>query len=259
MNILIIGDIVGSAGINAVKELMPKIKKEYKIDFVIANAENAAGGKGLNISSYDSLYMQGVEVFTMGNHTWAKKEIFNLFEEKDNIIRPANYSNDVPGLGYCIKECKNKKILIISLIGRVDMGISADCPFEKAKEIIASVKSEENIDIVIVDFHAEATAEKIALGYYLKSLATIVYGTHTHVQTADEKVYNTGMAYITDVGMTGPKDSVIGLKYEVALKRFLTQIPEKYVVADGGYILNGIVCEIDDVTNKAVNIKRIQM
>ena len=259
MNILMIGDIVGKVGRNAVKELLPKLKNEYSIDMVIANAENASGGKGISINGYDELYMAGVDVMTLGNHTWAKKEVFKLMNEKNNLIRPANYSNKVPGVGYVIYNCKGKNILVMNLIGRVDMGISSDCPFEKAKEIIALAKSQQKIDIIVVDFHAEATAEKIALGYFLKDDATIVVGTHTHVQTADDKIYNTGMGYITDLGMTGPKDSIIGLEYEVALKRFLTQIPERYVCADGEYILNGVVFTVDDNTNKVISIKRIQM
>lgn len=259
MNILMIGDIVGKVGRNAVKELLPKLKKEYSIDMTIANVENASGGKGISINGYDQLYMAGVDVMTLGNHTWAKKEVFKLMDEKDNLIRPANYSNKVPGKGYTVYNCKGKNVLVINLIGRVDMGISSDCPFEKAKEIIHLVKKEQKIDVVVVDFHAEATAEKLALGYYLQNDATIVVGTHTHVQTADEKIYDTGMGYITDLGMTGPKNSIIGLEYDVALKRFLTQIPEKYVCAEGEYVFNGVVFRIDDTSNKVISIDRIQL
>lgn len=259
MNILMIGDIVGKVGRNAVKELLPRIKNEYKIDLTIANVENASSGKGISINGYDELYMAGVDIMTLGNHTWAKKEIYKLMEEKNNIIRPANYSNDVPGVGYLITNVKGKDILIINLIGRVDMGISSDCPFVKAKNIIDECKNKQNIDIVVVDFHAEATAEKIAMGYYLKETANIVVGTHTHVQTADEKIYDTGLGYITDLGMTGPKNSVIGMEYEVALKRFLTQIPEKYACAEGEYMLNAVVFEMDNVSNRVVSIARIQM
>lgn len=259
MNILMIGDIVGKTGRNAVKELLPTIKKEYMVDLTIANVENASGGKGISINGYDELYMAGVDIMTLGNHTWAKKEVFKLMEEKNNLIRPANYSNKVPGVGYVVTSVNNKRVLILNLIGRVDMGLSSDCPFEKAKQIIKNVKSRENIDIVVVDFHAEATAEKIALGYYLKNDATIVVGTHTHVQTADEKIYDTGMGYITDLGMTGPKHSVIGMEYDVALKRFLTQIPEKYSCAEGEYILNAVVFNIDDISNTVKSITRIQM
>ena len=259
MNILMIGDIVGKVGRNAVKELLPKLKNKYSIDLTIANVENASGGKGISINGYDELYMAGVDVMTLGNHTWAKKEVFKLMEEKTNLIRPANYSNQVPGIGYMVYNCKGKNVLVINLIGRVDMGISSDCPFEKAKGIIHSVKKEQKIDIVVIDFHAEATAEKIALGYYLKNEATIVVGTHTHVQTADEKIYDTGMGYITDLGMTGPKNSIIGLEYDVALKRFLTQIPERYSCAEGEYIFNGVVFKVDDTSNRVVAIDRIQM
>lgn len=158
-----------------------------------------------------------------------------------------------------VTNVNDKKILIINLLGRVDMGIASDCPFTKAKQIIQNIKSKEKIDIVIVDFHAEATAEKIALGYYLKNDATIVVGTHTHVQTADEKIYDTGMGYITDLGMTGPKNSIIGMEYDVALKRFLTQIPERYSCAEGEYFLNAVLFSVDNSTNRVVSIQKIQM
>lgn len=259
MNILMLGDIVGKIGRIAVKELLPRIKKEYNIDLTIANVENASSGKGISINGYDELYMSGVDIMTLGNHTWAKKEVYKLMEEKNNIIRPANYSNDVPGVGYLITNVKNKNILVINLIGRVDMGIASDCPFVKAKNIIANCKKEQKIDIVVVDFHAEATAEKIAMGYYLRNNATVVVGTHTHVQTADERIYNTGMGYITDLGMTGPKNSIIGMEYEVALKRFLTQIPEKYVCAEGEYMLNGVVFNLDETSNKVLSINRVSL
>ncbi len=259
MKILIIGDIVGRTGRQAIKNILPKLRKENNIDFVIANVENASGGIGLTIHGYNELNDLNIDVMTLGNHTWAKKEIFNIFEEKENIIRPANYSNDVPGYGYIIRKVNDKKILVINLIGRVDISIHSDCPFTKCKEIIEKVKQKENIDIVVVDFHAEATAEKIAMSYYLKDIATVLYGTHTHVQTADEKIFDTGMGYITDVGMTGPKESVLGMKIDVALKRFLTQIPERYLVAEGEYIFNGAIFDINDENNKVVDIKRINM
>ncbi len=255
MKILAIGDIVGRTGRKAVKEILPKLKKEYNIDFVVANVENASGGLGLTINGYDDLYMSGIDIMTMGNHTWAKREIFQIFNDKNNIIRPANYSNRVPGLGYITTEVNGKKILVINLIGRVQTGVSCDCPFTKAEHILQKVEH----DIAIIDFHAEATAEKIALGYYLKDKANIIYGTHTHVQTADERIFDSGMGYITDIGMTGPKESVLGMKVEIAIKRFVTQIPEKYSVADGEYIFNGAIFDIDDRTNKVIDIKRINM
>ena len=259
MKVLVIGDIVGRMGREKVKELLPKIKKENNIDLVIANVENASGGMGLTIHGYDDLYMIGIDVMTMGNHTWAKREIFTIFDERENIIRPANYSNDVPGVGYLVTEVKGKNVLVINLLGRVDININSDCPFTTADKIIQKVKSKQNIDIVIVDFHAEATAEKIAMAYYLKDKATIVFGTHTHVQTSDERIFDTGMGYITDVGMTGPIESVLGMKVEVALKRFLTQIPERYSVAEGKAKFSGAIFDINDNTNKVVEIKRIYM
>ena len=255
MKILAIGDIVGRTGRKAVKEILPKLKKEYNIDFVVANVENASGGLGLTINGYNDLYMSGIDIMTMGNHTWAKREIFQIFNDRDNIIRPQNYSNKVPGIGYIISEVKGKKILVMNLIGRVQTGVSCDCPFTTAERIL----DKENYDIAIIDFHAEATAEKIALAYYLKDKANIIYGTHTHVQTSDERIFDTGMGYITDLGMTGPKESVLGMKVEIAIKRFTTQIPEKYAVAEGEYIFNGAIFDIDDKTNKVNEIIRINM
>ena len=259
MKVLVIGDIVGRMGREKVKELLPKIKKENNIDLVIANVENASGGMGLTIHGYDDLYMLGIDVMTMGNHTWAKREIFTIFDEKDNIIRPANYSNNVPGVGYLVTEVKGKKVLVINLLGRVDINIHTDCPFTTAEKISEKVKSKQNIDIVIVDFHAEATAEKIAMAYYLKDKATIVFGTHTHVQTSDERMFDTGMGYITDVGMTGPIESVLGMKVEVALKRFLTQIPERYSCATGPFMLNGVVFEFDEASKMVTKVTRISL
>lgn len=259
MKVLVIGDIVGRSGRNIVKDILPKFKKENNIDLVIANVENASGGMGLTIHGYDDLYMTGIDVMTMGNHTWAKKEIFNIFDDRENIIRPANYSNSVPGKGYLVTQVNGKKVLVINLLGRVDISVHSDCPFTTCDRIIKKVKKEQNIDIVIVDFHAEATAEKIAMAYYLKDKATILYGTHTHVQTSDERIFDTGMGYITDVGMTGPIESVLGMKVEVALKRFLTQIPERYSVAEGKSKFSGAIFEINDKNNKVIDIKRLYM
>ena len=195
-----------------------------------------------------------IYVVTMGNHTWGKKEIFNFIDDK-HIIRPANYPSNNPGRGYDIYECKNKTIAVMNLIGRTTMTVLSENPFLTAKEIIDEIK--EAVDIIIIDFHAEATAEKIALGYYLDGEASIVFGTHTHVQTADETILEKGTAYITDIGMTGPKKSVIGMDVDVSLKRFATSLPEKYRIAEGKAKFNSCMFEIDDVTNKVKKIERI--
>ena len=256
MNFLIIGDIVGKAGMEGVKKLLPKIKEDYKIDFIIANGENSADGMGITKSIVNELISLGVDCITMGNHTWGKKDIFSFIDEEKRLIRPANYATGVPGKGSVIIEKNNKKIGIINLIGRVNMGASYDSPFEIADLEIKKLK-ENGADVIIVDFHAEATAEKLALAYYLKDKVNMLFGTHTHVQTADEKIYDTGMGYITDVGMTGPANSIIGMEYEAAMKRFLTQIPERYLCAEGPYFFNGVVFEFDESIRKVKKIDRI--
>lgn len=256
MKILAIGDLVGNCAIKELKEKLPVIKKQENIDFIIVNGENVAEGMGMTEKNFHDILEQNVNVITMGNHTWGKKDIFK-FIDHPQIIRPANYSKPVPGKGFNIFECKGKKIAVINLIGRVDMNVLSENPFLVAKDILEKIKNV--VDIIIVDFHAEATAEKIALSYYLDGKITVIFGTHTHVQTADERISENGTAYITDIGMTGPKNSVIGMSIESSLKRFETTLPEKYKIAEGECMLNGVVFEIDDNTNKAINVKRIQM
>ena len=184
--------------------------------------------------------------------------IFSFIDEEKNLIRPANYPDGLPGNGSTIVNCKNKKIGVIDLIGRVNVGGTFNSPFEKADEEIEKLKK-DGADIIIVEIHAEATAEKIALAYYLKEKVNIVYGTHTHVQTADEKIYSTGMGYITDIGMTGPSDSIIGMEPSAALKRFLTQIPERYACAQGDIMLNAVLFKIDETSQKVTDIVRISL
>ena len=254
MRILAVGDIVGKAGIQKLKDCLPKIIEDNMIDFVIVNGENAADGMGLTEKQYRDILSLNVNVVTMGNHTWGKKEIFNYINE-NQIIRPANYSPNNPGHAYGIFECKGKKICVINLIGRTGMAVLTDNPFLKAKEIINEVK--DKVDIIIVDFHAEATAEKIAFAYYVDGEVTAVFGTHTHVQTADKKKKKKGTAYITDIGMTGPKKSVIGMDIEASIKRFETSLPEKYKVAEGKSKLNSVLFDIEDETNKVFDIRRI--
>lgn len=254
MKILAVGDIVGRTGIQKLKEILPKVVKENNIDFVIVNGENAADGFGITEKMYKEILSLNVDVVTMGNHTWAKKETFNFIDDK-HIIRPANYTNNNPGRGYDIYECNGKNICVMNLLGRTTMPVLTENPFLIAKDIVNEIK--EAVDIIIIDFHAEATAEKIAMGYYLDGEATIVYGTHTHVQTADEAILEKGTAYITDIGMTGPKRSVIGMDVEVSLKRFSTSLPERYKLAEGKGKFNSCLFEIDDNTNKVKKIIRI--
>ena len=256
MNFLIIGDIVGLAGMEAIRRNISKLKEQFNIDFTIANGENSADGMGITKKLLDDMFSYGINAVTMGNHTWGKKEIFSFIDKEERLIRPANYPKTVPGKGSTIINCKNHKIGLLNLIGRVEMGGSYDNPFVIADEEISKLK-ENDADIIIVDFHAEATAEKKALAYYLKEKVNFLFGTHTHVQTADEIIYDTGMGYITDVGMTGPKNSIIGMTPEAALKRFLTQIPERYACAEGEFMLNAVMFSFDEETKKVTRIQRI--
>ena len=256
MKILTVGDLVGKSGYNKMKEILPNIIKENNIDFVIVNGENVADGMGITEKLYRGILASKVNVITMGNHTWGKKEIFNFIDE-ENIVRPANYSKNNPGKGYRIYKCNNKSIAVINLLGRVSMSVLSDNPFTIAKDIINQIK--DKVDIIIVDFHSEATAEKIALSYYLDGEATIIFGTHTHVQTADERILEKGTAYITDIGMTGPINSVIGMDIKTSIKRFETSLPEKYKIAEGECKFNGCIFEIDDLSNKVTKITRINI
>ena len=252
MKILAVGDLVGETGVEKLKRTLPNLQEAEHIDFTIINGENSAGGMGMTSKIYNELNRLNIDVITMGNHTWGKKDIFTFIDDK-KIIRPANYSKGCPGKGYTIIQKDNKKIAVVNLIGRTDMGVLSDNPFTCIDHIIEKLK----VDIIVLDFHAEATAEKIAMGYYVDGRITAMFGTHTHVQTADEQIFPQGTAYITDLGMTGPKNSVIGMDVQVSFKRFETALPEKYKIAEGECILNAVKFEIDDNTNKVTAIKKI--
>ena len=254
MRILAVGDLVGESGVRKLKEILPKIKKEEKIDFVITNGENSAGGMGITEKNFKDILEAGVDVITMGNHTWGKKDIFK-FIDYPQLLRPANYPKGVVGKGLGIYECKGKKIAVMNFIGRVDINILTENPFVMAKEMVEELQ--KKVDIIAIDFHAEATAEKIAMARFLDGKITLLFGTHTHVQTADDQIFPNGTAYITDIGMTGPKNSVIGMDIQASIKRFETTLPEKYKLAEGECIFNGVIFDIDDKTNKVSDIKRI--
>lgn len=256
MRILAVGDIVGENGLNKLKDVLPKLKQSENIDFIIVNGENVAGGMGITEKLFNQILNAGANVVTLGNHTWSKKDIFN-FIDNEKIIRPANYPKGVVGKGYNIFNCKGKKIGVINLIGRTNMGILSENPFLIADEIIEKINNK--VDIIVVDFHAEATAEKIALANYLDGKVDIIFGTHTHVQTADECILPKGTAYITDIGMTGPIDSVIGMDKKASIKRFVTTLPEKYKIADGNSKFNGCLFDINDEKSRIVGIRRINL
>lgn len=254
MKILAVGDLVGETGVEKLKRTLPNLQEAEHIDFTIINGENSAGGMGMTSKIYNELNRLNIDVITMGNHTWGKKDIFTFIDDK-KIIRPANYSKGCPGKGYTIIQKDNKKIAVVNLIGRTDMGVLSDNPFTCIDHIIEKLK----VDIIVLDFHAEATAEKIAMGYYVDGRITAMFGTHTHVQTADENILENGTGYITDVGMTGPEKSVIGMDVDASLKRFVTSLPEKYKLAEGRCMLNGVIFDIDDETNKVKKIYRINV
>ena len=256
MKILAVGDIVGENGLRKLKEILPNLKQQEKIDFIIVNGENVAGGMGITEKLFNQIIQAGADVVTLGNHTWSKKDIFN-FIDNEKLIRPANYPKGVVGKGYNIYKCKNKKIAVMNLLGRTNMGILTENPFLEADNIINKVKDE--VDYIILDFHAEATAEKIAMKEYLEGRVNIIFGTHTHVQTADEEITKSGMGYISDLGMTGPKDSVIGMDKKASIKRFVTTLPEKYRIAEGESKFNGCIFEIDDDTGRIQHILRRNM
>lgn len=258
MNFLVVGDIVGTPGMDALRANISRLKEKFNIDFTIVNGENSADGMGITHKILKDMYALGVDVVTLGNHTWGKKDIFNFIDDEERLIRPANYAQGVCGKGSTLVNCKNKKIGVINLIGRVDIGGSFDSPFEVGDREIEKLKN-QGADIIIIDFHAEATAEKKALAYYMQDKVDIIFGTHTHVQTADETIYPSGMGYITDVGMTGPKNSIIGMTPEAALKRFLTQIPERYSCATGEFMLNAVVFEYDEENKRVTKIERIRI
>ena len=255
IKILFIGDVVGKAGRCAIEKLVPALLNANSIDACIANGENAAGGTGITQKISNQLFSSGIDIITSGNHIWSNRDILSVLDTDKRILRPANYPNGVKGIGSTTFKSKKGYIIgITNLMGRVFMK-PLDCPFKVAEREIEKLKNKTMINII--DFHAEATSEKIALGRYLDGKVTAVLGTHTHVQTADEKIFPRGTAYITDVGMTGPHDSIIGAKKDIVLQRFLTQVPVKLEVASEDIRLNGVIIEADCDSGKALSIKRI--
>ena len=250
MLILAVGDIIGRPGRQAVQKLLPDLRQQYGLDLVIANAENTAGGLGLTSTTAKELLNAGVDVLTSGNHIWAQKEIIPYLEGEMPILRPLNYPPGVPGRGYIV----NSQAMVVNLIGRTFMG-NFDCPFRAMDQLLAEVKHEP--PIIIVDFHAEATSEKVAMGQYLDGRVSAVLGTHTHVGTIDAQILPRGTAYVTDIGMTGPIDSVIGDDTEAVLQRFLTIMPHRLSVGKGKTIFNAVLVSVDENSGKALSIDRI--
>ncbi len=254
LNVLFVGDIIGKPGLNIVQTWLPGLIQKYKADFVIANGENAADGKGCTEKEGSILFNLGVNVITGGNHTWDKHQSQDYLRAEPRALRPLNYPKGTYGNGYIIIETKKGKVAVLNLQGRTFMA-SIDCPFRIAEWALAKLKNETNM--IFIDFHAEATAEKIAMGIFLDGKITALVGTHTHIQTADERILPNGTGYITDVGMTGPYESVIGMKSQAAINRFIFQTPQKYETAENDVHLSAMYFKIDTETGKTIEIERI--
>ncbi|WP_040948756.1 TIGR00282 family metallophosphoesterase [Gorillibacterium massiliense] len=257
MNILFIGDIVGAVGRNALKQQLPSLKTKYRPDIILVNGENAAHGRGITRQIAREFFEWGVHGISMGNHTWDQKEIFDFIDDEPRMVRPANYPPGTPGRGWTtIKGLNGKELVLINLMGRAFLP-PLDDPFQKADDILKSLPDRKRP--VFVDFHAEATSEKIAMGWHLDGRVAAVVGTHTHVQSHDERVLPGGTAYVTDVGMTGPMNGILGMEKESVLQKFKTSLPVRFVVDEGKWHFHGVAVETDDATGLAKSIKLIRL
>lgn len=255
MNILFIGDVVGRPGREALRARLPKLVQQYQVDFVIANAENSAGGLGVTPETAREMLACGVDVLTTGNHVWKHREFIEYAQGEARLLRPANYPSGAPGRGAGVFATPSgAQIGVLNLVGRVFMD-PLDCPFRAALAEVEALRGKTRV--IVVDFHAEATSEKVALGWHLCGRVSAVIGTHTHVQTADERLLPPGTAYITDAGMTGPRDSVIGIRRELVIERFLTSRPTRFGVAAGPVVLCAVVVAVDEETGMACSIQRV--
>ncbi|MUV39888.1 uncharacterized protein JNUCC1_03772 [Lentibacillus sp. JNUCC-1] len=255
MNILFIGDVVGSPGRDMITHYLPKLKDKYRPQLTIINGENAASGKGITEKIYKQFLDAGAQVITMGNHTWDKKEIFDFIDDAKHMIRPANFPEGTPGKGLTFSNINGTEVAVINLQGRTFLP-PLDDPFLIADELIA--EAQKRTPIIFIDFHGEATSEKQAFGWYTDGRVSAVVGTHTHTQTADERILPEGTAYISDAGMTGPYDGILGVERETVIKRFLTQLPARFDIDKKGRSqLNGVFIQIDEKTGKAKHIERI--
>ncbi|UVI32572.1 TIGR00282 family metallophosphoesterase [Paenibacillus spongiae] len=256
MNVLFIGDIVGNVGRTAVKKVLPALQSKYNPHIIIANGENAAAGRGITSAIVKELLESGIHGITMGNHTWDNKDIFEWIDDQPRMVRPANFSEEAPGRGSAIIKANGKELAIVNLQGRVFLP-PIDCPFRKADELVDELRTKTKC--ILVDFHAEATSEKIAMGWYLDGRASLVVGTHTHVQTNDDTILPGGTAYLTDVGMCGSKEGVLGMERGAVIHKFRTQLPVRFVVDEGDWHVHAILVEIDEATGKAKRTQKIRM
>jgi len=255
--VLCVGDVFGDPGRRAVHSLLPKLRKQYEVDLAVVNVENAAAGFGVTPEIARAFLGEGVDVMTSGNHIWDRKEIIEYIVKDNLLLRPANYPAGTPGAGSIVVKAGPHKVGVLNIMGRVFFPQLLDCPFRKADEEVERLRQET--PIIVVDAHCEATSESQALGWYLDGRVSAVVGTHRHVQTADERVLTQGTAFITDLGMTGPVDSVIGVDPALAISRFLTQMPNRFVPAKGPSALHGVVIRIDPDTGKALGIERLRV
>ncbi len=254
--IFISGDIVGREGRHALTAFISNLKKDKSVDIVIANAENASGGLGLDAKSAKELLAGGIDVITLGDHAWKFKDLeVQLSQEDSKILRPHNFNIDLPGSGWGIYELAGLKLGVLNIIGRVFMGNLVACPFECAEKVLKEKRPE--CDMIICDFHAEASSEKISMGRFLNGKVSLVCGTHTHVQTSDEQILSEGTGFISDLGMTGSTNGVLGMSWEVAKKRFLTGAPAGYKLAKGAVVISGVIVEIESSSGKCIGIERV--
>jgi hypothetical protein len=256
MNILMVGDVFGESGRSALKKLLPGLRAAHQIDFTVVNVENAAAGFGVTPHQCREFLDLGVDVMTSGNHIWDRKEIVEYIAKENLLLRPANFPAGTPGVGHVTVKAGPHRVGVLNLMGRVFMN-PIDCPFRKADEILAELAKETRV--ILVDMHAEATSESVAMGWYLDGRVSAVVGTHRHVQTADERVLPQGTAYITDLGLTGPTDGVIGVDRDIILQRFLTQMPVRFEPAQGPAALHGVVITVDPETGRASDIRRLRV
>ncbi|MEE0858535.1 MAG: TIGR00282 family metallophosphoesterase [Acutalibacteraceae bacterium] len=258
MIILAIGDVIGKIGCNFLRERLPQLKKLKGIDLVIANGENSSDGNGITPASAEFLFTSGVNVITTGNHAFRRKESYEYYDECEYLVRPANFpSGSTPGRGMTIVDMGKTQVAVINLMGTAYLE-ALDCPFKEADRLIEQAKK-ENAKIIIVDFHAEATGEKRAMGYYLDGRVSAMFGTHTHVQTADATILPNGTGYITDAGMTGPIHSVLGVKTDIIIKKFKEKLPQRFDIATGDCKMNCVLMEIDDKTGQTLNIEALEI
>jgi metallophosphoesterase (TIGR00282 family) len=256
MKVLILGDVVGTPGRTALSQTLRALKEKHEAEFVVANVENAAEGTGITTKTGDEILAAGVDVMTSGNHIYDKREGIAYIENQPRLLRPANYAPDTPGRGLWVGSTESgTPVAVLNLQGRVFMP-PTECPFRTADKLIEGVSGRARI--IILDLHAEATSEKLAMGRYLDGRVSVVVGTHTHVQTADEQIFPNGTAYITDLGMTGPYDSVIGVQSQIVIQRFLRGMPNRFETATDDARVSGVIVEIDERTGKAIHIERIQ-